>query len=119
MRALFTATSCLAALQLGAQCSREVGPHITHVVSRTTGSDKVRWAARHKAAVVSPEWLVAAGEQGLPFEMLCICLLPRLMHCRVRLATCSSAPAGLVTCQCLCRLSVAAFARGQLSRAGA
>eukprot|EP00891_Asterochloris_glomerata_P009906 jgi/Astpho2/9906/fgenesh1_pm.00152_%23_9_t len=49
------------ALQLGAQCSREVGPHITHVVSRATGSDKVRWAARHKAAVVSPEWLVAAG----------------------------------------------------------
>ena len=91
---LINATSCLAASQLGAQCSREVGPHITHVVSRTTGSDKVRWAARHKAAVVAPEWLVAAGEQGLPFETFCICLLPRMMHCRVRLAACSSASAG-------------------------
>lgn len=91
MCAHFTAISCLAALQLGAQCSREVGPHITHVVSRATGSDKVRWAARHKAAVVSPEWLVAAGEHGLSAVTICVHLLLRWMHCRVRLAACSSA----------------------------
>ena len=118
MCAVFPAISRLAALQLGAQCSREVGPHITHVVSRATGSDKVRWAARHRAAVVAPEWLVAAGEHSLSSETSCVCLLAPWMHCRIRLATSPSASAGLVTCQCLCRLSVAAFARGQLPRAG-
>ncbi|KAL1563492.1 protein-serine/threonine phosphatase [Salvia divinorum] len=47
--------------QLGATCSTEVDPSVTHVVSGDAGTDKSRWAARENKFLVNPGWIEASN----------------------------------------------------------
>ncbi|XP_017225547.1 RNA polymerase II C-terminal domain phosphatase-like 4 [Daucus carota subsp. sativus] len=47
--------------QLGATCSREVDPSVTHVVSMDKGTEKSRWAVRENKFLVHPGWIEAAN----------------------------------------------------------
>ncbi|KAL3643306.1 hypothetical protein CASFOL_014121 [Castilleja foliolosa] len=59
-----------AAEQLGATCSRELDPSVTHVVSMDAGTDKSRWALQEKKHLVHPRWIEASKYmwQKLPEE---------------------------------------------------
>ncbi|KAL3641710.1 hypothetical protein CASFOL_012525 [Castilleja foliolosa] len=46
--------------QLGATCSRELDPSVTHVVSMDAGTDKSRWAVRENKHLVHPRWIEAS-----------------------------------------------------------
>ncbi|GKA52509.1 reverse transcriptase domain-containing protein, partial [Tanacetum coccineum] len=47
--------------QLGATCSTEVDPSVTHVISIDAGTEKSRWAVKGKKFLVEPRWLEAAN----------------------------------------------------------
>lgn len=49
------------AVDLGATCTSEVDPSVTHVVSCDVGTEKSRWALREKKFLVHPSWLEAAN----------------------------------------------------------
>ncbi|XP_024926865.3 RNA polymerase II C-terminal domain phosphatase-like 4 [Ziziphus jujuba] len=46
--------------RLGATCSTEYDPSVTHVVSRDFGTRGSRWAVKEKKILVHPRWLEAA-----------------------------------------------------------
>lgn len=46
--------------QLGAECSMEVDPDVTHVVSSDAGTTESRWALSHNKFLVNVEWLKAS-----------------------------------------------------------
>ncbi|XP_011079425.1 RNA polymerase II C-terminal domain phosphatase-like 4 [Sesamum indicum] len=47
--------------QLGATCSLELDPSVTHVVSMDAGTDKSRWAVQEKKFLVHPRWIEASN----------------------------------------------------------
>lgn len=47
--------------QMGATCAKEVDSSVTHVVSTDVGTEKSRWAVKHKKFLVEPRWLEAAN----------------------------------------------------------
>ncbi|GAV83120.1 NIF domain-containing protein/PTCB-BRCT domain-containing protein [Cephalotus follicularis] len=47
--------------QLGATCSTELDPSVTHVVSTDAGTEKSRWAGKEKKLLVHPRWIEAAN----------------------------------------------------------
>ncbi|KAK6126946.1 hypothetical protein DH2020_039311 [Rehmannia glutinosa] len=47
--------------QLGATCSIELDPSVTHVVSTDAGTDKSRWAVQEKKHLVHPRWIEASN----------------------------------------------------------
>ncbi|KAL8465076.1 hypothetical protein ACS0TY_034536 [Phlomoides rotata] len=47
--------------QMGATCSIEVDPSVTHVISVDEGTDKSRWAVREKKFLVNPNWIEASN----------------------------------------------------------
>ncbi|EEF36151.1 RNA polymerase II C-terminal domain phosphatase-like 4 [Ricinus communis] len=47
--------------QLGATCSREVDPSVTHVVSAEAGTEKSRWALKNDKFLVHPRWIEATN----------------------------------------------------------
>ncbi|KAK1365235.1 Protein-serine/threonine phosphatase [Heracleum sosnowskyi] len=47
--------------QLGATCSTEMDPSVTHVVSMDKGTEKSRWAVRENKFLVHPGWIEAAN----------------------------------------------------------
>ncbi|KAL8157077.1 RNA polymerase II C-terminal domain phosphatase-like 4 isoform X1 [Apium graveolens] len=47
--------------QLGATCSTEMDPSVTHVVSLDKGTEKSRWAVRENKFLVHPSWIEAAN----------------------------------------------------------
>ncbi|KAI5676179.1 hypothetical protein M9H77_07129 [Catharanthus roseus] len=47
--------------QLGATCTTEIDPSVTHVVSLDAGTKKSRWATREKRFLVSPKWIETAN----------------------------------------------------------
>ena len=48
--------------ELGATVSNSIGPHVTHVVAGSDGTDKVRWGQCQPGVhVVSVEWLASCG----------------------------------------------------------
>lgn len=47
--------------QMGATCSIEVDPSVTHVVSVDLGTDKSRWAVRENKFLVNPNWIEASN----------------------------------------------------------
>ncbi|KAJ9554100.1 hypothetical protein OSB04_018145 [Centaurea solstitialis] len=47
--------------RLGATCSTEVDPSVTHVISTDVGTEKSRWAIEEKKYLVEPRWLEAAS----------------------------------------------------------
>lgn len=47
--------------QLGATCSTEVDPFVTHVISADVGTEKSRWAVKEKKFLVNPRWIEAAN----------------------------------------------------------
>ncbi|KAL5979543.1 RNA polymerase II C-terminal domain phosphatase-like 4 [Asimina triloba] len=46
--------------QLGATCSMEVDPSVTHVVALDRGTQKARWAVQQGKFLVHPRWIEAA-----------------------------------------------------------
>ncbi|KAH7546185.1 hypothetical protein FEM48_Zijuj01G0173700 [Ziziphus jujuba var. spinosa] len=56
--------------QLGATCSTELDPSVTHVVATDAGTEKSRWAAKEKKFLVHPRWIEATNYlwQKLPEE---------------------------------------------------
>ncbi|KAJ9162833.1 hypothetical protein P3X46_022575 [Hevea brasiliensis] len=60
--------------QLGATCSRELDPSVTHVVSQEAGTEKSRWALKNKKFLVHPRWIEAANYlwQRQPEENFCV-----------------------------------------------
>ncbi|XP_040998779.1 RNA polymerase II C-terminal domain phosphatase-like 4 isoform X3 [Juglans microcarpa x Juglans regia] len=46
---------------LGASCLKELDPSVTHVVSTDAGTEKSRWAVKHKKFLVHPQWIEAAN----------------------------------------------------------
>nr|GEW16236.1 RNA polymerase II C-terminal domain phosphatase-like 4 [Tanacetum cinerariifolium] len=57
--------------RLGATCSTEVDPSVTHVISTDAGTEKSCWAVKEKKFLVEPRWLEAANFlwQRQPEEM--------------------------------------------------
>ncbi|KAL0288464.1 UNVERIFIED_CONTAM: RNA polymerase II C-terminal domain phosphatase-like 4 [Sesamum radiatum] len=47
--------------QMGATCSLELDPSVTHVVSMDAGTDKSRWAVQEKKFLVHPRWIEASN----------------------------------------------------------
>ncbi|CAA3025440.1 RNA polymerase II C-terminal domain phosphatase-like 4 [Olea europaea subsp. europaea] len=47
--------------KLGATCSTELDPQVTHVVSMDAGTDKSRWAMQEKKFLVHPRWIEASN----------------------------------------------------------
>lgn len=47
--------------QLGATCSVELDPSVTHVVSMDAGTDKSHWATRENKFLVSPKWIESSN----------------------------------------------------------
>lgn len=47
--------------QLGASCSTELDPSVTHVVGTDTGTQKAQWAVRKNKFLVHPRWIEAAS----------------------------------------------------------
>ncbi|KAG8367580.1 hypothetical protein BUALT_Bualt16G0086800 [Buddleja alternifolia] len=47
--------------KLGATCSLELDPSVTHVVSMDAGTDKSRWALQEKKFLVHPRWIEASN----------------------------------------------------------
>lgn len=47
--------------QLGASCSTELDPSVTHVVGMDTGTQKAQWAVRKNKFLVHPRWIEAAS----------------------------------------------------------
>ncbi|KAK6151599.1 hypothetical protein DH2020_014234 [Rehmannia glutinosa] len=47
--------------ELGAKCSIELNPSVTHVVSTDAGTYKSRWAVQEKRYLVHPRWIEAAN----------------------------------------------------------
>ncbi|KAL3518133.1 hypothetical protein ACH5RR_020722 [Cinchona calisaya] len=47
--------------QLGATCSTELDPSVTHVVSLDAGTEKSRWAVQMGKFLVHPRWIEAAN----------------------------------------------------------
>ncbi|XP_077233959.1 RNA polymerase II C-terminal domain phosphatase-like 4 isoform X2 [Tasmannia lanceolata] len=47
--------------QLGATCSTEIHPSVTHVVSMDMGTSKSRWAVQQKKFLVHPRWIEASN----------------------------------------------------------
>lgn len=47
--------------QLGATCSTELDPSVTHVVSKDSGTEKSHWALKHNKFLVQPGWIEAAN----------------------------------------------------------
>ncbi|PON92284.1 FCP1-like phosphatase [Trema orientale] len=47
--------------QLGASCSTELDPSVTHVVSTDAGTEKSRWAVKEKKFLVNPKWIEATN----------------------------------------------------------
>ncbi|KAK4392798.1 RNA polymerase II C-terminal domain phosphatase-like 4 [Sesamum angolense] len=47
--------------QLGATCSLELDPSVTHVVSMDAGTDKSHWAVQEKKFLVHPRWIEASN----------------------------------------------------------
>uniref|UniRef100_A0A5B7AD29 protein-serine/threonine phosphatase n=1 Tax=Davidia involucrata TaxID=16924 RepID=A0A5B7AD29_DAVIN len=47
--------------QLGATCSTEVDPSVTHVIATDTGTEKSRWAVRENKFLVNQGWIEAAN----------------------------------------------------------
>ncbi|XP_010544164.1 PREDICTED: RNA polymerase II C-terminal domain phosphatase-like 4 isoform X2 [Tarenaya hassleriana] len=61
--------------QLGATCSADVDPSVTHVVATDVGTEKSRWAIKEKKFLVHPGWIEAANflwwkqaEENFPIE---------------------------------------------------
>uniref|UniRef100_J3LHZ9 RNA polymerase II C-terminal domain phosphatase-like n=2 Tax=Oryza brachyantha TaxID=4533 RepID=J3LHZ9_ORYBR len=46
--------------QLGATCSDDVGPEVTHVVAANPSTSEARWAQEHGKSLVNPRWISAA-----------------------------------------------------------
>jgi RNA polymerase II C-terminal domain phosphatase-like 3/4 len=46
---------------LGAVCSTDVDPTVTHVVAVDLGTEKARWAVKNKKFLVHPRWIEAAN----------------------------------------------------------
>ncbi|KAJ4840968.1 hypothetical protein Tsubulata_018162 [Turnera subulata] len=46
---------------LGATCTTELDPSVTHVVSLEVGTDKSRWAVKHNKFLVHPRWIEATN----------------------------------------------------------
>ncbi|XP_008242970.1 PREDICTED: RNA polymerase II C-terminal domain phosphatase-like 4 isoform X1 [Prunus mume] len=51
--------------QLGAACSTELDPSVTHVVSTDAGTEKSRWAVKEKKFLVHPQWIEASNYMWL------------------------------------------------------
>lgn len=47
--------------QLGATCSIELDPSVTHVVSTDARTEKSRWAAKEAKFLVDPRWIETAN----------------------------------------------------------
>uniref|UniRef100_A0A452Z112 RNA polymerase II C-terminal domain phosphatase-like n=1 Tax=Aegilops tauschii subsp. strangulata TaxID=200361 RepID=A0A452Z112_AEGTS len=47
--------------QLGAVCCSEVDPSVTHVVAVHAGTEKARWAVKHKKFLLHPRWIEACN----------------------------------------------------------
>ena len=47
--------------QLGATCSTELDPSVTHVVSKDSGTEKSHWASKHNKFLVQPGWIEATN----------------------------------------------------------
>ncbi|KAM1358859.1 hypothetical protein ACFX15_045073 [Malus domestica] len=47
--------------QLGASCSTQVDPSVTHVVSGDAGTEKSKWAVKEKKFLVNKQWIEAAN----------------------------------------------------------
>ncbi|XP_059635564.1 RNA polymerase II C-terminal domain phosphatase-like 4 isoform X2 [Cornus florida] len=47
--------------QLGATCTTEIDPSVTHVVSTDKGTEKSRWAVQEKKFLVHPGWIEASN----------------------------------------------------------
>ncbi|XXG58887.1 hypothetical protein AAC387_Pa04g1078 [Persea americana] len=47
--------------QLGASCSTELDPSVTHVVGMDPGTQKAQWAVRKNKFLVHPRWIEAAS----------------------------------------------------------
>ncbi|KAM7490376.1 hypothetical protein LguiA_033297 [Lonicera macranthoides] len=47
--------------QLGATCSTEIDPTVTHVISTDAGTEKSRWALKEKKFLVHPRWIEATN----------------------------------------------------------
>ncbi|GLU01362.1 hypothetical protein SLE2022_186730 [Rubroshorea leprosula] len=47
--------------QLGATCSKELDPSVTHVVSEDARTEKSRWAVKENKFLVYPRWIEAAN----------------------------------------------------------
>ncbi|KAK2984132.1 hypothetical protein RJ640_006285 [Escallonia rubra] len=47
--------------QLGALCTVELDPSVTHVVSTDAGTEKSRWAEQERRFLVHPRWIEAAN----------------------------------------------------------
>ncbi|XP_024991161.1 RNA polymerase II C-terminal domain phosphatase-like 4 isoform X3 [Cynara cardunculus var. scolymus] len=47
--------------RLGATCSTEVDPSVTHVISTDVGTEKSRWAVEENKFLIEPRWLEAAN----------------------------------------------------------
>ncbi|XP_035547018.1 RNA polymerase II C-terminal domain phosphatase-like 4 [Juglans regia] len=46
---------------LGATCSTELDPSVTHVISTDAGTEKSLWAVKHMKFLVHPRWIEAAN----------------------------------------------------------
>ncbi|KAG6676550.1 hypothetical protein I3842_15G157200 [Carya illinoinensis] len=46
---------------LGATCSTELDPSVTHVISTDAGTEKSHWAVKHMKFLVHPRWIEAAN----------------------------------------------------------
>ncbi|KAM7484224.1 hypothetical protein LguiA_000233 [Lonicera macranthoides] len=47
--------------QLGATCSTEIDPTVTHVISTDAGTEKSRWALKERKFLVHPRWIEATN----------------------------------------------------------
>lgn len=47
--------------ELGATCSTELDPSVTHVISTDAGTEKSQWAVKHMKFLVHPWWIQAAN----------------------------------------------------------
>ena len=70
-------------MYLGATCSTELDPSVTHVISKDSGTEKSHWALKHNKFLVQPGWIEAANyfwqrqpEENFSFNQIKNCLPP-------------------------------------------
>ncbi|KAK6151607.1 hypothetical protein DH2020_014242 [Rehmannia glutinosa] len=78
--------------ELGAKCSIELNPSVTHVVSTDAGTYKSRWAVQEKRYLVHPRWIEAANymwrkqpEENFPkgADRIANCLVARVLSTKL------------------------------------